>query len=73
MSKLECIIDGDINSWGGLDNNFMHRGFNFDQGEINEGYNETEYRTTENSIVHGHYNNGTGVRVDRFNSIKREY
>ena len=74
MSKLESIIGGNINSYGGIDVNYKPTGFNIDQGgSICEGYRNTGFRITGNGSIRDHYNNGAGVHVNQFDFIKRDY
>lgn len=74
MSKLEKIIGGNINSWGGIDKSYSPTGFNIDQGGvIRDGYNNTEFRVSGDGIIRDGYNNDTGLSVNFSNTIKRGY
>jgi len=74
MSKLERIIGGTINCFGGIDVNYRPTGFNIGQGGVvREGYNDTGCRIMENGSIRDGYKLDTGLRIDSFNNIKRGY
>ena len=74
MSKLERIIGGNMNSWGGIDVNYRPSGFSIDRGGVvREGHNDRGCRISGNGIVRDGYYNDTGLRIDHSNTIKRGY
>ncbi len=74
MEKLEKIIGGNINSWGGIDVNYRPSGFSIGQGGvIRDGYSDTGCRITNNGNIRDGYYKDTGLRIDSFNIIKRSY
>lgn len=74
MSKLERIIDGNINSWGGIDVNYRPSGFSIDRGGvIREGYSDTGCRVMENGNIRDGYYQDMGLSVNPFNTITRKY
>ena len=67
MAKLENIIGGNINSWGGVDKNYRPTGISIDRGGvIRDGYSDTESRISENGIIRDHYHMDTGLRINSF-------
>ena len=74
MAKLEKIIGGNVNSWGGVENNYKPTGFSIDRGGvIREGYVDTGCRVSENGIIRDGYRMDTGLSIDFCNTIKRGY
>ena len=74
MAKLENIIGGNINLWGGVDKNYRPTGFSIDRGGvIRDGYSDTGCRITENGIIRDVYHMDTSLRINSFDIIKRGY
>ena len=72
MPKLEKIIGGNINPWGGIDVNYRPAGFSIGQGGvIRDGYSDTGCRITENGNIRDGYYRDTGLRINPLNIIKR--
>ena len=74
MAKLEKIVGGNINTLGGVDKNYRPTGISIDRGGvIRDGYTDTGCRITENGIIRDGYHMDTGLRINSFDIIKREY
>ena len=74
MAKLEKIIGGNTNPWGGIDVNYRPSRFSIGQGGvIRNGYSDTGCRITNNGNIRDRYYRDTGLRIDSFNIIKRGY
>ena len=74
MKKLEGIIGGKINSWGGIDVNYRPSGFNVAaDGRISQGYQDTGCRIMNNGNIRDNYYQDTRLSVNRFGMIGRRY
>lgn len=74
MEKLEKIIGGSINLWGGVDKNYSPTGFSINQGGvIRDGYSDTGCRVMENGSIRDGYYRDTGLSINSFNIVKRGY
>ena len=74
MAKLEKIIGGNINSYGGIDVNYRPSGFSIGQGGvIRNGYSDTGCCITNNGNIRDGYYRDTGFRINSFDIIKRGY
>ncbi len=74
MEKLEKIVGGTINSWGGIEKNYQPTSFNIGQGGvIRDGYSDTGCRISGDGIIRDHYNNDTGLSINSSNTINRAY
>lgn len=74
MKKLESIVGGSINSYGGIDVNYRPTGFSVGSGgQIREGYQDTFAKIGRDGNIRRSYGELTGLSVDLFGNIKKGY
>lgn len=74
MNKLEGIVGGTINGYGGIDVGYQPTRFSVGSGgQIMEGYQDTFARIGQDGNIRGSYGELTGLSVSQWSTIGNGY